>query len=48
MIDCGGYGSSFDMILFHRVGFLASHDRHEDFLLEDFRKEVAAVREQRR
>jgi hypothetical protein len=28
-IDCGGYGSSFDMILFPMVRFLASHNLHE-------------------
>jgi hypothetical protein len=32
VIDCGGYGSTFDMILFPRVEFLASHDRHEIYL----------------
>jgi hypothetical protein len=28
VIDCGGYGSTFDMILFPRVGLWDSHDRH--------------------
>jgi hypothetical protein len=27
-IDCRDYKSTFNMILFPRVGFLASHDRH--------------------
>jgi hypothetical protein len=31
-IDCGVYGSTFDVILSPRVGFLASHDRHEVYL----------------
>jgi hypothetical protein len=28
VIDCGGYRSTFDMILSPMVGSLASHDRH--------------------
>jgi hypothetical protein len=28
VIDCGGYRSSFDMILFPMVRFSASHARH--------------------
>jgi hypothetical protein len=32
VIDCGGYGSTFDMILFPRVWFLASHNRHGVYL----------------
>jgi hypothetical protein len=31
-IDCGGYRSTFNMILSPRVGFLASHDRHGVYL----------------
>jgi hypothetical protein len=32
VIDCRGYGSTFDMILFPRVWFLASHNRHGVYL----------------
>jgi hypothetical protein len=31
-IDDEGYRSTFDMILFSRVGLLASHDRHVVYL----------------
>jgi hypothetical protein len=29
VIDYGGYGLTVNMIISPRVGFLASHDRHE-------------------